>query len=181
MQQPPSLSCSSPTEIWALNSGMKVELFWPWGLSSPISPSLRSSPQGSEAIRDYGYPFSLFIFIRDLYPHKRDQMKCLPAFSTDSLRSSSSVWASFVGVSLSFSRQYPKEHMVIKTINAAFLRLFFFSLVVNYDNWIHTQMHTCTQGSHLYAGLKIEFLFLCRKQHVSPEITWSVHDERACV
>lgn len=53
-------------------------------------------------------------------------MKCLPAFSTDSLRSSSSVWASFVGLGLSFSPQYPKEHMVIKTINAAFLRPFFF-------------------------------------------------------
>lgn len=150
VQQSPSLPCSSPTEIWALNSGMKVELFWPWGLSSPVSPSLRSSPQGSEAIRDYGYPFSLFIFIRDLYPHKRDQMKCLPAFSTDSLRSSSSVWAFFVGCFI-FPPQYPKEHMVIKTINATFLRHNL--LVVDYDNGIHTQMHICTKGSHLFAGL----------------------------
>lgn len=51
-----------------------------------------------------------------------------------------------------FFTPYPKEHMVIKTINAAFLWLFL--LVVNYDNGIHTQMHTCTQGSHLSAGLK---------------------------
>lgn len=122
--QPPAHCRSSPTEISALNSRMKVELFWPWGLSLPISPTPRSSPKGSEAIQDYGYPFSLFIFIRDLYPHKRDQMKCLPGFSTDSLRSTSSVWAFFVRVALLFSPQYPIEHMVIKTINAAFLRLF---------------------------------------------------------
>lgn len=90
-------------------------------------PPFAARLKARKLLRDYGYPFSLFIFIRDLYPHKRDQMKCLPAFSTDSFRSSSSVWALFVGagVFFFFSPQYPKEHMVIKTINAAFLRLFY--------------------------------------------------------
>ena len=60
-------------------------------------PLFAARLRARKLLRDYGYPFSLFIFIRDLYPHKRDQMKCLPAFSTDSLRSSSSVWALFVG------------------------------------------------------------------------------------
>lgn len=103
VQQPLSLLCSSPTEILALNSGMEAELFWPRGLSSPISPSFYGARlKARKLLRDYGYPFSLFIFIRDLYPHKRDQMKCLPAFSTDSLRSSSPVWALFVGVGVFF-------------------------------------------------------------------------------
>lgn len=85
-------------------------------------------------------------------------MKCLPALSTDSLRSSSSVWVLFVGVAVFFSSfhvpQYPKEHMVIKAINAAFLRLFL--LVVSYDNGIHThtQMHIGTLGPHLSDGLR---------------------------
>lgn len=47
--------------------------------------------------------------------------------------------------------------MVIKTINAAFLRLFL--LGVNYDNWIHIQMHACTQGSHPKAGLRIVLFY----------------------
>lgn len=89
-------------------------------------------------------------------------MKCLP-FSTDSLRSSSSVCTLFVGEGVFFFTPYPKEHMVIKTINAAFLWLFL--LVVNYDNGIHTQMHTCTQGSHLSAGLIVS----CKKHHISPK------------
>lgn len=69
-----------------------------------------------------------------------------------------------------FSPQYPKEHMVIKTINAAFLRLFF-SLVLNYNNQIHTQMHTRTPGSHHYAGLKMKCIFMQKSDVLSPEIT----------
>ena len=143
---------------------MKVELFWPWGLSSPISPSLHCfALEARKLLRDYGYPFSLFIFIRALYPHKSDQMKCLPAFSTDSLRSSSSVWALFVEAGVFFPPQYPEEHMVIKTINAAFLR--FFLLAVNYDNGIHTQMHAGFSSP----GKPQNCIVLFRKQHISPK------------
>lgn len=60
--------------------------------------------------------------------------------------------------------------MVIKTINAAFLRLFF-SLVLNYNNRIHTQMHTCTPGSHHYAGPKMKFIPTQKSNVLSPEIT----------
>lgn len=60
--------------------------------------------------------------------------------------------------------------MLIKTINAAFLRLLF-SLVLNYNNQIHTHMHTCTPGSHHPAGPKMKFVFMQKSDVVSPEIT----------
>lgn len=111
---------------------------------------------------DYGYPFSLFIFIRNLYPHKRDQMKCLPAFSTDSFRSSSSVWALFVGVAVLFffSPPIPQRAYGNQNHQCRISQGLFFLLVVNYDNEIHTHMHTgfssqrCSQNSIIlfYAG-----------------------------
>lgn len=47
-----------------------------------------------------------------------------------------------------FSSLYPKELMVIKSINAAFLWLFFFLLVDNHDNWIQTQLHRRFSSLH---------------------------------
>lgn len=50
--------------ISALNRRMKVELFWPWRLSSPISPLLHSLPWGPEDIWIMGLQLSpLFVYL----------------------------------------------------------------------------------------------------------------------
>lgn len=135
---PASWPCSSPTEIWALSSEMKSKALL---AMRAFSARLSLASQLATWLGSYtGYPFSLFVCVWDLYPHNRDQMKCLPAFSTNSLRSSSSVWLSLLGWDF-VSPQYPVEHMVIKTINAAIYR-HFINFVVNYDNGIHTQKLT---------------------------------------
>lgn len=145
-------------QIGALNTGMKVELFWPWGLSL-VSSMLALRLGSCCGIMDI--PF-LCLFSLEIFTHTKETKWNASPLSQPTLFAPVPPY----GLSLLgwlfyffFHPQYPKEHMVIKTINAAFLRAFFL-LVVNYDNEIHTHMHTgfssqrCSQNSIIlfYAG-----------------------------
>lgn len=119
---------------------------WKWsssGHSGLSEPSLSlSAPLGQRLGSYTGLWISLFLclFSLQIFSHtkgtkwnaspvsQRTLLAPLPPYGLPL-----SGWVSFI------SSQYPKEPMVIKTINAAFLSLFL--LVDNYDNWIQTQLH----------------------------------------
>lgn len=157
-QQPCSLLLSSPAQIWVLNSGMEVQLFW---LSSPIFPSLLFSPRGSYCgIMDI--PF-LCLFSLEIFTHTKETKWNASLLSQPTLFAPVPLYVfSLLGWVLFFTPIPQRAHGNQNhqcCISQAFL------LVVNYDNGIHTQTHT---GFSSLAWPQ-NSIVLHQKQHNFPE------------
>lgn len=148
---------------------MKAELLWPQtafrAQSLPLAPA---QPKGSEAIRDYGYPFFLCLFSWQIFSHtKRTKWNASPVPERTLLAPLPPCGLPLSGRVPFISSQYPKELTVIKTINAAFLCPFL--LVDNYDNWIQRQLHR--RISSLHSPQNVISIFCAENNTFSLEIT----------
>lgn len=167
--------CLSLAALMELNSRMKVELFWPRGLSSPISPLLRNFASRLGSSMDYtgitDIPF-LCLFALETFTHKGDQMKCLPAFSTNSRRCGSPglpllSWVSFYA---------QVDNMVIKRVNTESQGFY----------WLLIMIMTLTTNAHMLlislpARQWIDFMQNAAFFPKDHRGNWSVHDKCLCV
>lgn len=129
VQQPPSLPCSSPTDILSLKllcqPGWKQSSSGHMGFHRQSLHLSVATLQAQKLLRDYRYPF-LCLFSLEIFAHTKEPKWNASPLSEPTLFAPVPLYGlSLLGRVGFFHPQYPKEHMVIKTINAAFFRPFY--------------------------------------------------------